>query len=908
LAFLCLGGAAAAPGPAAIDPSFNAQDLSCASSSLCLTIGQSGTTAGTTGQEFSLYNGTTWTSPAATSTLDSSELIALSCAPGTTFCAASDDASGAITYSGGTWSPHATVGGVMAALSCTTSSFCLGLTDQQQQITYNGTSWTVSAGPMIDPTAVSCASTTLCVAIAGTQAAVYDGSTWGAPQTLVESADASSGQALTSVSCAVGTETCVAVDNGGNAYGYDPGTGLVTQSVDDGTPLTSVSCVAGTASAVDCVALDDLGGAVSTSAPTTSGSWSDSVSDTLAPGDDAFVSCTSANTCAAVDTYTDSATTAGPTATSWTSGPTLGSGGFDAVSCAPDTNDYDCVLADGAGRVVVIDGRNVSAPEDVDGDVPLTSLACPSTAGCLAGDADGNIITITGSTSTSHALDPSSGIAAIACPTTSFCDALAYDGDDYTYNGSSWSSATSIDSAANGPDALSCASASFCVATDFAGNAFTFNGSSWSAGTSVDPNDGLDAVSCPTSSYCLAGDEAGAYLSYNGSAWSTPEADLDGSAIYTVECTSANNCALGGTLAIEDDADGQFTIAVGNSADTTDISCSSAAYCMAVDDGGSVQFGAGDPVNTGPPTISGTPVQGDTLTANPGTWLGSPESYTYQWLACTTATQCNPISKATQATYTIPQVTQAESFEVEVIAVNPVGDSSPVTSAATATAAVLAPTDTTAPTVAGAAVVGGKLTAAHGTWYGVGTLAYAYQWYACTKTCTAIATATNSTLTVTPADIGRSLAVVVYATNSAGTSKPSVSQLTQPVAAPAATLAGWLAPLLHLTGSAGQLTPVKRAKDYPVSFRAAIPGAVTVTWTVTEKIAHTKRTRTVTVARASASTTAPSTTLKVKLTKSGIAILKPLKTAKVKATVTFTYAFGSATQRDTATRTLTLSH
>jgi hypothetical protein len=48
--------------------------------------------------------------------------------------------------------------------------------------------------------------------------------------------------------------------------------------------------------------------------------------------------------------------------------------------------------------------------------------------------------------------------------------------------------------------------------------------------------------------------------------------------------------------------------------------------------------------------------------------------------------------------------------------------------------------------------------------------------------------------------------------------------------------------------------------------------------------------------------------VKVKLTKSGIAILKPLKTAKVKATVTFTYAFGSATQRDTASRTLTLSH
>ncbi len=510
----------------------------------------------------------------------------------------------------------------------------------------------------------------------------------------MESADASSGQALTSVSCAVGTETCVAVDNGGNAYGYDPGTGLVTQSVDDGTPLTSVSCVAGTASAVDCVALDDLGGDVSTSAPTTAGFWSDSVSDTLAPGDDAFVSCTSANTCAAVDTYTDSATAAGPTATSWTSGPTLGSGGFDAVSCAPDADEYDCVLADGTGHVVVIDGRSVSAPEDVDGDVALTTIACPSAAACLAGDANGNVITIPASASaSSHALDPSSGIAAIACPSTSFCDALAYD---YTYNGSSWSSATSIDAATNGPDALSCASASFCVATDFAGNTFTFNGSSWSSATSVDPNDGLDAISCPTSSFCLTGDEAGGYTTFNGSSWSAVQADLSPAPIYAVDCTSANTCELGGTDGIENDTDGQFTQAVGDTADVTTISCSSTAFCMAGDDGGSVLFGAGVPANTGPPTISGTAAQGDTLTADPGTWVGSPDAYAYQWLACTASTQCSPISDATKSTYTIPQVTQAESFEVEVEAVNLVGASAPVTSAATAVASVLVPTNTTA--------------------------------------------------------------------------------------------------------------------------------------------------------------------------------------------------------------------
>jgi hypothetical protein len=161
---------------------------------------------------------------------------------------------------------------------------------------------------------------------------------------------------------------------------------------------------------------------------------------------------------------------------------------------------------------------------------------------------------------------------------------------------------------------------------------------------------------------------------------------------------------------------------------------------------------------------------------------------------------------------------------------------------------------------------------------------------------------------VTTADIGRSLAVVVYAANSAGSSKPAVSTETGLVAAPAATLTSWIAPLLHLTGSAGHLSKIKRAKDYPASFKAAIPGRVKVTWTLTEKIAHTHRTKTVTVASATAKTTAPSTTVKVKLTKAGIALLKQLKTAKVKSTATFTYAYGTTTKSAKATRTLTLAH
>ena len=39
------------------------------------------------------------------------------------------------------------------------------------------------------------------------------------------------------------------------------------------------------------------------------------------------------------------------------------------------------------------------------------------------------------------------------------------------------------------------------------------------------------------------------------------------------------------------------------------------------------------PQNTAPPTISGTPRDGQTLTATDGTWTGSP-SLTREWLRC----------------------------------------------------------------------------------------------------------------------------------------------------------------------------------------------------------------------------------------------------------------------------------
>src|SRR5262249_8558662 len=58
------------------------------------------------------------------------------------------------------------------------------------------------------------------------------------------------------------------------------------------------------------------------------------------------------------------------------------------------------------------------------------------------------------------------------------------------------------------------------------------------------------------------------------------------------------------------------------------------------------------PQNTAPPTISGTPAVGQTLTANPGSWSGTqPIQFKYQWYLCSAfGFQCAKIVGATGTT------------------------------------------------------------------------------------------------------------------------------------------------------------------------------------------------------------------------------------------------------------------
>jgi FG-GAP repeat len=93
------------------------------------------------------------------------------------------------------------------------------------------------------------------------------------------------------------------------------------------------------------------------------------------------------------------------------------------------------------------------------------------------------------------------------------------------------------------------------------------------------------------------------------------------------------------------------------------------------------------PTSSTVPAISGTAVEGNTLTASLLTWSNTPTSVSYQWEDCDSNGQnCQPITGATSKTYTLAASDIGDRIVVEESATNAGGTSAPATSAATGAA------------------------------------------------------------------------------------------------------------------------------------------------------------------------------------------------------------------------------
>lgn len=175
------------------------------------------------------------------------------------------------------------------------------------------------------------------------------------------------------------------------------------------------------------------------------------------------------------------------------------------------------------------------------------------------------------------------------------------------------------------------------------------------------------------------------------------------------------------------------------------------------------------PANTARPVLSGTAVEGQTLHTTDGSWERA-ESLNHIWLRCDAAgINCQRISGAEAAQYTLGEADDGHTIRSEVEAVND-GGREYASSLQTAVVTPLAPVNASKPTIMGAAFVGSQLDASEGSWEHAPT-SIVYQWLRCDSggaSCVPISGATSHTYQATTADVGHAIEVEVTATNVTG--------------------------------------------------------------------------------------------------------------------------------------------
>ena len=215
---------------------------------------------------------------------------------------------------------------------------------------------------------------------------------------------------------------------------------------------------------------------------------------------------------------------------------------------------------------------------------------------------------------------------------------------------------------------------------------------------------------------------------------------------------------------------------------------------------------AATPTNTSPPTISGTPKVGSTLTANDGTWSNSPTSFTYQWQRCASdGRSCGDITAGTTKTYVPTTGDVGHALRVVVTGVNADGRSSATSAPTDPVDSPNGPTNTVRPALSGNAEIGGTLRVSNGSWSPTPT-SYARQWQQCDTAggnCLNISGATGQSYGVRLGDVGHRLRALVTARTKTGQTTVATS--------PSGIVAGVTTTVVTTTTTTTTTTPGNRA-------------------------------------------------------------------------------------------------
>jgi hypothetical protein len=356
----------------------------------------------------------------------------------------------------------------------------------------------------------------------------------------------------------------------------------------------------------------------------------------------------------------------------------------------------------------------------------MTGIACPSATQCTAIDSGGDEVTFNPNdpgTPTAYSAGGVYSLQSVACPTTTQCTVLGYDADIFSFNPASFGSPASV--SFNPFDlygGLACPSTSECAGVTTTGGEVSvglmFPQYSQPLGWTLYPIDGtndLTGVTCSSTSDCTAIDAAGNEVTFNPAAPGSPtpyRVDGSGSAPTAVACASTSECVAvdsgGGAVAFDPAAPGTPPLqSIDSGHALTAVACASTEMCVAVDAAGDVIVGTSPPVSLTPPSITGTAVVGDVLSASQGDWLNNPTNYGYQWERCNSAgASCNAIAGATGKTYTLTQADAGSRFVVVATASNAGGPGSSASSS---------PTTVVLPTPPNAVLTGAKLNSPPGT-------------------------------------------------------------------------------------------------------------------------------------------------------------------------------------------------